>query len=163
VCARVCMFICSVACKVLATLYQPSAGDIESAAGIITADSTGVTDEEDWLARKLKGITSNLEEVNKLKNRLRELGVKTIFRKSNSVLCYFICSYEEQIWQLRCWYKSGRLQTLLESVFTLLVGSSDRISIDQLIWNQDNYNDSLLRLSQLKALGMCTADRIFTC
>jgi hypothetical protein len=150
--------VCPVACKVHATLHQPSAGDVESVESIITYESRGTlgeTDEVNRLASKLEGIAINPEKLNKLKSLLRKSGFKMTFKKSNSILCYFICSSEEQIWQLRRWFKSGRLQTFLDNVFTLLVGSSEKISIDQLTWNLDDYNESLVRLSQLKALGMC--------
>lgn len=146
------VFVFVVACKAHATLHQPSVED-----DIIAKSRQAAVDTEKmtWLAGMLQGIACNPTEVNELNNHLRGLALV----KTNSILCYFICSYEEQIWQLRRWYKSGRLQIVLESIFTLLVGNNDRISIRQLTWNQDNYNESLLRLSQLKALGMCVADQ----
>jgi hypothetical protein len=146
-----------VACPTHATLKQPSSGDVESTEDIITGDTVELMK----LARALEKLDP--ERMNILNSLLRpDLQVAYVtFKKTDSILCYFFCSSVEQIWQLRCWYKSGRLQTLLESVFTLLVGSKDMILIDQLTWNQDNYNESLVRLSQLKALGMHMADRKF--
>jgi hypothetical protein len=146
-------------------LNQPSSGDIGLLEDNITANSgrtAGDTDRLNNLVRELQGIANDPEEMNMLNNLLPP-GLKFTCKKSNSILCYFICSSEEQIWQLRCWNKSGRLQTFLESVFTLLAGSSEKISIDQLTWNLDDYNGSLIRLSQLKALGMCFFLNELTC
>jgi predicted SPOUT superfamily RNA methylase MTH1 len=124
--------------------------------GIITGESAYTIDDIAAVARKLIEIESNPEKKKELVSELGKMGyVGFELKQTNSILCYFICSFEEQIWQLRSWYKSGRLQTLLESVFTLLVGNGEKVLIDQLTWNSDDYNASILHLRQLKALGMC--------
>ena len=145
---------CSVVCAAHATLRQQSAGDNESTESNIARQSIDFTREGEAAPKKMN-------ENNRLTNQLKKWFNGVTFKKSNSILCYFSCSSEEQIFLLRCQYKSGGLQTLLESVFTLLVGTSEKVLIDELTWNLDDYNENLARLSQLKALGMCLPDRIY--
>jgi hypothetical protein len=159
--SRVYVFVCSVAVELHATLRETTAGNTELVEdNIIAADkqTTEVKEKAKSMVLALINDQALREEFTNLSEELA--GVVEAFKKFKSILCYFICSSEQQIRQLHRLYDSGHLQTFLESIFTLLVKSSDRILIEQLTWNSDNYEESIVRLSELKKLGMCIPDRI---
>jgi hypothetical protein len=102
---------------------------------------------------KMEEKENMLAEVNKLFSVLGIDYSKLFLKAGNSILCYFICSSDKQLRELRSHYKSGLMQQVLEDVFTLLSNKDEKIVIRQLQWNFEDYCQSIQRVRLLNALG----------
>lgn len=74
-----------------------------------------------------------------------------ILKKVNSIWCCFACTSEEQLETLRYHYESELLKDELEKIFNML--TDKKITILQLKWDSDEYNECRLRLKELIAFG----------
>ena len=94
-----------------------------------------------------------LTEIN---NNLEKLGVDTnrlILTVANSIWCYFICTSEEQLKQLRRHFESGLMRNVLMKMFTLLANNGDIVMTHPLKWDSRDYHKSLQEVCRLIALA----------
>ena len=88
---------------------------------------------------------------------LKELGAacdKFTVTKGNSIWCYFLCSSEQQLQQLREHFMSGLMTNVLMKIFKLLADDGDNVVMTHpLKWNPEDYIESVRRLCHLNTLG----------
>jgi hypothetical protein len=91
----------------------------------------------------------------KVVNKVQELGpdVELIsVRKQNSIGSYFICQTLTALQHLYQMYLSGRLQTFLEELFTLLLNNDQIIRTKNFVWSSSDYDNLVQYFSTLKGI-----------
>ena len=74
---------------------------------------------------------------------------KLVLVIGESIRCYFICTSDEELQQLRQHYDSGLMKNILEKIFTPLADNDETICIRHLKWDLNDYNDCVRGFSSL--------------
>jgi hypothetical protein len=145
-------FVCEVPARIHIDLNQPPEGSISSTE----------LELESGL-RSLRNAAANAscnEKINILRcfNRLlEELGIDDIRKlaaaQTKSLWCYCMCSSETQLQQLHDRYESGRMKSVFEEIFSLLVNRT--ITIRELKWKPEDRDASLSAIRRLNSPGEC--------
>jgi hypothetical protein len=119
-----------------AELEELSVGDVEQVETQIV---------EQFMTLLEQSPAERREELkDKVVNKVQELGpdVELIgVRKQNSIGSYFVCKTLTALQRLYQMHLSGRLQTFLEELFTLLLDNGQRIRIKNLVWSLADYDN----------------------
>lgn len=91
------------------------------------------------------------------KKHLTEMGLDAVtdlvMVTGKSVGCYFMCSSEERLIQLRKHFTTGVMRNALQNVVTFLTGAGQPISICHLKWDSQEYWQTMQRLIGMRTLG----------
>jgi hypothetical protein len=85
---------------------------------------------------------------------LRELNIRLTqlaLANGSGVWCFSICTSESQLQQLYDRYRSGKMKSIFENVFTLLLGRT--ITIRELSWKFEDYEVCRKRIIKLNTAG----------
>ena len=85
-------------------------------------------------------------EVDELNERLRPLGLQTrlvAVERANSLALYFICMTLSALMSLRDQWRSRQLRDIVESLFTLLSGATETVTVSRLTWPLSDYKRCL--------------------
>jgi len=77
---------------------------------------------------------------------LRPLGFETrllVMRRANSIALYFICLTLSAVMSLRDHWRSQELRRIVQELFTLLSGVTDRVWVKRLSWLLTDYERCL--------------------
>jgi hypothetical protein len=89
-----------------------------------------------------------------LNETLKEMGMEGwqfMLATTNSILCSFICTSEDELRHLHELYVSGEMKRSLEKIFSLL--ADETVDIDCLDWKEEDYTEELSIISQLNQPG----------
>ena len=139
------LFACLVAVIVEARLENPSTeSDLVSKLRLLYVKND---DPEKERKEKL------LADINSWLKELGADGDNFTVTKGNSIWCFFMCSSEQQLHQLREHFLSGLMTNILMKIFKLLADDDDVVMTHPLKWNSEDYIESMRRLYQLNTLG----------
>lgn len=128
--------------------------------------SSGHDQMEDNIVSQLKSLLIASDEdpekeekeklLTELSRMLLEMGVdvnKLSLVTQHSIGCYFICTSEAELRQLRGYFECDLMKIVLQKIFTLLLKDCRKVFIIRLTWDIGEYNDCLRRLAELMATG----------
>jgi hypothetical protein len=138
-----------------AELEESSVGDVEQVETDIVQQSMILTiritaEDGVQLGARERQVRSKLQQFVQ-----EELGpdVELIgARKQNSIGSYFVCKTLTALQRLYQMYLSGRLQTFLEELFTLLLDNGQRIRIKNLVWSRADYDNCVKFFCKLSGM-----------
>ena len=137
-----------VAAVVHAELKQPSSDSVENTeVKIVSQMKSLIITENDPKKEEKETCLAQLETYIK---PLGAMGRKLVLAMGESIRCYFICTYEEELQQLRQHYESGLMKKVLEKIFTLLADNEETVFIRHLKWDFIEYSNCVQHLSNLK-------------
>jgi len=119
---------------------------------VVTMETQIVSRSRDLRADEQKQISETLEKA------LHPLGhdVKlVVVEHRTSVGVYFICLSPEGLLQLRCLWRRGHLKNTIETVFTLLSGTTRPIIIKSFVWSSDNYQACVTYFGNTAGMNNC--------
>ena len=106
-----------------------------------------VRQTEDTIVSQWEGLTVSTQEVReRVDEVLQPLGVETsllVIRRANSLALFFTCLTLSALMSLRDQWRCRRLRRIVESLFQLLSGATDRVYIKILTWPLADFNRCL--------------------
>jgi len=117
----------------------------------VDAELVGSFDESRIVLQSRELLTSDSEVqlqslFDQFNEALRALGLETrlvLLERSNSIVLYFSCLTLEVLMNLRAQWSSRQLRAIVESLFTLLYGSTETVRVRKLSWPQTEYERCL--------------------